>query len=371
MIQILALTLSIAYAEPVKADARIEKAKSQLVKQEQSYRKVIQSLYDINRKVKRVVYERSKLDQERIMAETQIRLLAEKILQLEKDEKSTKGILLSKLRFLHQFNAKAWSEYLFKANNSAQIERNMKILGIISKRDLELLSHYQNTRKNLDQQRAKFVQRLTDLKVLETDILAKEKDLRHQNKVRSDFLSDLRMNQSETLKRLRKLQEKKSDGMLAETGLLDSLSAESLPDRRGQLAHPVQTAATRGYGIFKDTQDKVVFSHRGWFYQTHTSLPVQSVFPGKVSYVGSIPEFGQVIILDHGDHYYTVYAGLASSNLRTGDELREGDLLGQSGHFPYQSADGVYFEIRHFSETMDPKSWMKGRTYDITNFKWE
>lgn len=367
MMGVLIFFISTAWAGPLKADPGIAKTKNQLVKQEQSYKKVIQSLYDINRKVKRVVYERSKLDQERIMAETQIRLLAEKILSLEKDEKATRTLLLSKLKFLHQFNAKAWGEYLFKANNSAQIERNMKILGIISKRDLELLSHYQATRKNLDRQRKSFVQRLADLKTLESDILAKEKDLRQQNKARSDFLADLRMNQTETLKKLRRLQAKKSGGMLAETGLLDSLAVESFPDRRGQLPHPVQTAATRGYGIFKDASDKVVFSHRGWFYQTHTSLPVQSVFPGKVSFLGSVPEFGKVVILDHGDHYYTVYAGLSAASIGLGDELREGDIIGQSGRFPYDDADGVYFEIRHFSETMDPKSWMKGRTYDITN----
>lgn len=373
MIKLWPLLFSIGLSgpKPPAPEAGIAKAKNQLVKQEQSYKKVIQSLYDINRRVKRVVYERSKLDQERIMSETQIRILAEKILNLEKEEKSTRTLLLSKLKYLHQFNAKAWGEYLFKANNSAQIERSMKILGIISKRDLEMLSQYQTTKMNLDKQRKSFVQRLENLKSLETDILAKEKDLRQQNKARADFLADLRVNQSETLKKLRQLQAKKSGGMLAETGLLDSLAVESFPDRRGQLAHPVQTAATKGYGIFKDTIDKVVFSHRGWFYQTHASLPVQSVFPGKVSYTGAIPELGKVVILDHGDHYYTVYAGLASANLKVGDELREGDVLGQSGHFPYDGADGVYFEIRHFSETMDPKTWMKGRTYDITNFQWE
>ncbi len=359
-------------AEPAtKSDLSIERAQNKLQKQEKDFKSVIGSLYQINRRVKKVVYERSKLDQERIMTETQIRLLAEKILNLEKEEKSTRTLLLSKLRFLNQFNAKAWSEYLFKANNSAQIERNMKILGIVSKRDLEMLDRYQDTKKNLDRQRKSFLVRLENLKKLESDILVKEKDLKSQNQARSEFLNDLRVNQSETLKKLRRLQAKKSGGMLNETGLLDSLALEAFPDQRGQLSHPVQTPATRGYGIFKDPSDKLVFSHRGWFYQTHSSLPVQSVYSGKVSHLGFIPEFGKVVIMDHGDHYYTVYAGLANSILKIGDELRTGDLIGQSGYFPYNSADGVYFEIRHFSETMDPKSWMKGRGYDISNISWQ
>lgn len=340
-------------------------------KQEQSYRQVIGSLYSINRKVRSLVFERSKMDQEKRLLETQTKILAEKILSLEKQESETRKEIINKIRHLHQFNQKAFSDYVFKAQNPAQIERNMKLLGIVAQKDMQSLKDYQTIRVDLQKKRQSFVARLNEIKSLEEKILVKEQDLIAENRKRSEYLTNLKVSQAATLKRLRSIQAQKSDGRFVDSGILDGLSEEPFQDQKGQLLHPIQTQVAKTYGFFKDASDQLVFSHRGWFYQSHSPLPVQSVFRAKVAFSGQIPEFGQVVILDHGDHYYSVYAGMAQVKVKAGDQLRTGDLLGMSGYVPYNSGQGLYFEIRHFSETMDPKLWMKGSTYEITNLNWK
>lgn len=354
---------------PGPADAKIGEAElSQKVqKQEQSYRQVIGSLYKINRKVRALVFERSKMDQEKRLVETQAKILAEKIVSLEKQESDTRKEIIGTIRHLHQFNQKAFSDYVFKAQNPAQIERNMKLLGIVAQKDMQSLKDYQMIRVDLQKKRHSFLARLNEIKSLEGKIQLKEQDLIAENKKRTEYLTGLKISQADTLKKLRSIQAKKSGGRFSDSGVLDGLSDEPFQDQKGQLLHPVQTQVAKTYGFFKDTNDQLVFSHRGWFYQSYSPLPVQSVFRASVAFLGRIPEFGQVVILDHGDHYYTVYGGMAEIKVKVGDQLRAGELLGMSGHVPYNSGQGLYFEIRHYSETMDPKLWMKGSTYEITN----
>jgi len=63
------------------------------------------------------------------------------------------------------------------------------------------------------------------------------------------------------------------------------------------------------------------------------------------------------VILDHGDHYYSVYASLGSADLHVGDSATAGARIGTVG-----SIDGtpprLYFELRHNASTIDPAPWL-------------
>jgi septal ring factor EnvC (AmiA/AmiB activator) len=70
--------------------------------------------------------------------------------------------------------------------------------------------------------------------------------------------------------------------------------------------------------------------------------------------------FGQTLIVDHGDHYYTVYSHNETISVNVGDEVGQNQVVATVGSNPELSRDGIYFEVRHFSEPYDPQSWMKG-----------
>jgi septal ring factor EnvC (AmiA/AmiB activator) len=62
------------------------------------------------------------------------------------------------------------------------------------------------------------------------------------------------------------------------------------------------------------------------------------------------------VILDHGDHYYTVSGNLAAIDVKVGDEVSAGERLGTVG----DDARGpmLYFESRHATQTMPPAAWL-------------
>ena len=83
---------------------------------------------------------------------------------------------------------------------------------------------------------------------------------------------------------------------------------------------------------------------------------VRAVYPGRVAFADRYGSYGKIVILDHGDHYFTVSGNLASVDARVGDELSAGErigVVGDEGRGPM-----LYFEVRHGSRTLPPEPWL-------------
>ncbi len=147
-----------------------------------------------------------------------------------------------------------------------------------------------------------------------------------------------------------------------ESGLLDLLFQPSFFEQKGQLPKPIQGSLAQGFGLIKDDFHKVVLSHKGHFYRAPAGTSVKSIFSGTVAFAGTVPGYGKTLIIDHGDHYYTVYSHNKELQVHEGESIQQSQVVALSGTAGKELGDGLYFEIRHFSEPSDPKAWMKGST---------
>lgn len=85
---------------------------------------------------------------------------------------------------------------------------------------------------------------------------------------------------------------------------------------------------------------------------------VHAVAPGRVVYVGWMYRYGLIVVLDHGDNYYTVYGHNQSVYVRSGEHVRAGEKIATAGKSGGHETTGVYFEIRHGSKPLDPGVWL-------------
>lgn len=84
--------------------------------------------------------------------------------------------------------------------------------------------------------------------------------------------------------------------------------------------------------------------------------PVRAVFAGKVAFADRYGAYGRIVILDHGEHYYSVSGNLGSVDVKIGDTLAPGERIGTVGDS--DSGSMLYFEIRHGSQTVAPGPWL-------------
>jgi murein hydrolase activator len=84
--------------------------------------------------------------------------------------------------------------------------------------------------------------------------------------------------------------------------------------------------------------------------------PVRAVFGGRVAFADRYGPYGRLVILDHGDHYYSVSGNLAAMDVKVGDEVTAGERIGTVGD--EGKGPMLYFEIRHATQTLPPQSWL-------------
>ncbi len=281
-----------------------QKTKNKYEKSEVQQRKLLGSLFGINKRIKKVVQEKSALDSEKLVVDASVKELASKVLELELRSKEQKSRLRERLSVIYKLGGSGMARILFSSSSSAELERNLKILGAVAKSDIQLIKDYTKSQKELNQRRLRFARRWEKLKKIEAKIAKKEEKLLAQNNEKMQILDEVKRTQKAALNKLSQIRKKsRSLASLDEEGVLDLLFQTSFAEKKGQLSKPVLGTLRQGYGIIRDESSDLIFTHRGHLYETLAQSSVRAVFDGKVAFVGPVAGYGTTLILDHGDHY--------------------------------------------------------------------
>lgn len=123
---------------------------------------------------------------------------------------------------------------------------------------------------------------------------------------------------------------------------------------RHGLTAPVRGTVQGRFGV--DRPDGGVW--RGIVLRTAAGTPVKVVAPGTVVYASWLRGFGNLIIVDHGKQYMTVYAYNQSLLKQVGDTVAAGEAIATVGSTGGQVESGLYFEIRYRGTPVDPAQWL-------------
>jgi septal ring factor EnvC (AmiA/AmiB activator) len=89
---------------------------------------------------------------------------------------------------------------------------------------------------------------------------------------------------------------------------------------------------------------------------------VAAVYAGHVVYTGWFKGYGNLIILDHGHEYYTLYAHVAEILVKEGDDVRQAQRIGTVGDTGSLAGPRLYFEVRYQGKPQDPEQWLRQRS---------
>ena len=128
---------------------------------------------------------------------------------------------------------------------------------------------------------------------------------------------------------------------------------------KGRLPLPVKGKITNTFGS-KRPDSTVIW--KGLFVQSSASQQVYAVAPGRVIFADWLRGFGNLLIIDHGVGYMSLYGNNETLYKQVGDELRGGDTIAAVGNSGGNENYGLYFELRHEGIPLDPAKWLKGRS---------
>lgn len=339
---------------------KLSDTKQKMLEEEKSQRKILSGLYEINKKIKSMSDRRSRLSEEVLVSDNKARTLAKSIALLESKISDERQGLSRRLRTLYMLNGQGALRILFGSQNGQEFDRNLKYLKILSERDYRVIRDFESNLRLLVEQKDKLKTRVERLVASQRRLKEQRDILSAQQTAKSKLLQDLREARRKYEARLKDLRRRAGDVEVSELDSdVEDLLKPSFFEQRGQLPSPVDGLVTESFGILEDDEFGLQLAHKGLSYSVPRGSDVRSIFDGQVLFVGKVPGYGKTMIIDHGDNYYSVLSHLKNNLASHKDVIKAGQVIGKSGFNSERNEDGVYFEIRHFSEAVDPKLWLR------------
>lgn len=135
-----------------------------------------------------------------------------------------------------------------------------------------------------------------------------------------------------------------------------SFAGTSFNQLKGKLQLPVRGELTGRFGTPRQDSGS---PWRGLFIRTAAAQEVHAIASGRVVFADWLRGFGNLLIVDHGSGYMSLYGNNESIFKRAGEAVRAGDVIASTGNSGGNPETGLYFEIRYQSKPFDPLDWCK------------
>jgi septal ring factor EnvC (AmiA/AmiB activator) len=249
-------------------------------------------------------------------------------------------------------------------------------LGSVAALDARLIQEYRLTSENLADRKSREEARQTELANLRAEAAREQAEADREAARRRVLLAKVREERAyhdrmvgeltEAAKRLeafiRELQAKQR--RLAKIpppktpGTPPSVGFGSL---RGHLPWPTEGKIVGAFGPQVHPRFGTRTFRNGVEIEAAEGTEVHAVYAGQAVYTGWFKGYGNLIILDHGNEYYTLYAHVAEILIKEGDEVRQGQRIGSVGDTGSLSGARLYFEVRYQGRPQDPAEWLRQR----------
>ncbi len=224
---------------------------------------------------------------------------------------------------------------------------------------VELFASLDAYRKTLATQQAELDQVASKRDALNREVTAR---IAARNKEKERLLQS-RVQYEQRLAALRREKQETEEELTSILALVRSLNLRlqaeeeqvDISKAKGKLPWPVEGKIS---GRFRPSAKPPV---RGITVALDGDTPVTAVHRGKVVHNDVLRGIGRVVILMHGEEYYSLYAFLSESPLRIGQDVERGEVVGTSGFVTSLNGPGLYFELRHHQQAVNPEQWLVKR----------
>lgn len=270
-------------------------------------------------------------------------------------------------------------QMLLEGINPNQITRDLRYLGFFSEAQNNNIKKIKENLSNLDSKKEKIditIKKIASLKKIEEK---KKKKLEKEKKKKKKVLTKINKEISSEKKKRGKLIAdekkltniiedliKKSKVVAKKRKIKENIKAdnESLPDQsldklhfkklKKKLKLPIKGKIIHKFG--KKRPDTGI-KWKGIFIKANEGDPVYAVAKGKVVFSDWLRGFGNIIIIDHGGDYMSLYGNNESLLKKQNDMIRGGDQIATVGNSGGNSSNGLYYELRKNSKPFNPLAW--------------
>jgi len=288
---------------------------------------------------------------------------------------SSQQALLARLLYQQYLSGQAAPlRLLLNREDPNRIARQMHYFGYISRARADFISELRASLARLKELAHETEQKATELAAIAAEQTAQKRRLEQEKRARTLVLTriarEIRQQQREisTLRRnenrLTRLIEQLGR-IIARTPAPQRPRNERLPDGsgdgspferlKGRLSLPVRGELGNRFGSQRSDGG---LTWKGLFISARSGEEVKAVAAGRVVFADWLRGFGNLLIIDHGGAYMSLYGNNETLYKRVGEEIRGGDAIATVGNSGGNPDSGLYFELRHQGKPLDPLTWV-------------
>ncbi len=302
--------------------------------------------------------ELQKVERELSWLKNEIKLLQDK---MKRQREQMEKTMVS----LYKYGRFRLLDLFFRANNLASLIAESKRLQIIIHHQDSTLAEYWQTEANLKETTQQLTLKQNELSQLYQAAAEKKKEVEAKEKNLKEFVSRIQKNKQLFEQTLKEYQERAEQLQNLMNKLINQEISFPFPfvpfyERKGKLPWPVAGKVITYFGLQRHARFNTITINNGIeIVPPAEGRIAKAVHAGKVVYADTFQGYGDLIIIDHGLNYYSLYGHCAEFLVKKGDWVREGQpvaIVGDSG-----SLKGIclYFEIRYKTKALDPLQWLR------------
>ncbi|WP_345889059.1 murein hydrolase activator EnvC family protein [Shewanella algae] len=292
-------------------------------------------------------------------AEKRLSELKQRAAQLDKLKESQQQTLAKQLTSAYLAGNHDYSKMLLNQQDPATIERMLAYYDFLNKARMQAIEQLKQTRQELSAVQQSEQQERNRLNKLVLDQKAQSKRLNQEQDQRQQTLKELQRTISSKASELEQLQiEEASLKRVVEQALAamrDSPSMDGLAKSRGSLNWPTKGRIKNSFG----SQRSGNVRWKGVMLSAPEGQSISAVAAGKVIYADWLRGFGMVLVVDHGKGFMSLYGHAQALLKDAGDTVKASEAVALVGRSGGQTEPGLYFEIRHKGQAVDPANYCR------------
>ena len=346
-----------------KIKQKIEKEQEKIASFSEKETKIIQGLNEIDASLNKTRIRVSALSDQIEQIEDRIKEIEKEKEAIEKRLQQNRNYAATRLNAYYRMKMLGRLEITGPPDSFFDFIIKQKNMEKIVESDLEILSRQIRNIEKLENLKAEMDSKRQSKEELEDELTQQIAIKKNQSIKKNAILNEIRRKKSlskaavASLEKAAERLEKQMEKLRSQH--LEKESAEKFSRHKGRLSMPVKGEIISKFGTKTSGDYKSFTFQSGIDIKVERGEPVRSVFHGKVMFAEWFRGYGNLMIINHGENYYTLYAHLEEFFKSRGDMVDAGEVVATAGDTGSIKGLCLHFEVRYHGEPVNPLKWLK------------
>lgn len=345
-----------------KLRKRISALQQEFDKSSESKSEATDSLRESERAISNSNRKLHELAQQQLTASRELAQLQQRAATIEGELREQQA-MLGRLLYQQYLDGgeQEYLKLLLNNDDPNQVARQLRYYEYIARSRAATLKSLRNGLSRLQVVTDQARKKSDEIAALQTEERDQKQHLEQDKRTRQQVLGKISVQMKQQRREIGRLQRNANRlSQLVEklANVLPNAPSDSIPFKslRGKLELPVKGKVSNKFGARRPDSP---MTWTGWFLRTSPNQPVKAVAAGRVVYADWLRGFGNLLIIDHGQAYMSLYGNNETLYKQVGDTLHRGDLIAAVGSSGGNADSGLYFELRFEGKPFDPGKWVR------------